>query len=115
MKLDMFVFPAERPESHQQRDAEQNLDRLFVKLRMMLNNGLNFKENFNCYVTTITTNATPGVETTIAHGLKRIPAGFIILETDKAGHIFTGSTAKSATNYYVRSDVASVTATLVII
>lgn len=115
MRLENFIFPAEPPESHQLKDMEYNLDKYFVRLRAILNNGLNFADNFSSYVTTFTTSAVVGTETAIAHGLKRIPVGFIVLEKDKAAHIYTGTTAKSVTNYYVRSDVASVTVTLVIL
>lgn len=111
--LDLFTFGNEPPETPFTKTLEQNLDKFFSKLRSILNKGLNFQDNFNCLKTTITTSVTPGNTTVITHGLGRIPVGVLILETDKAAHIFTS--AKTATTYTIKSDTASVTATLVIL
>ncbi len=99
-------------------DFEKNLEksylRLLQRLTEILNKGLNFQDNFAAYITTITTNATPGVETAISHGLKITPSGCLVLEKNKAAHIYLGASGKSTTIYNVASDVASVTATLMI-
>ncbi len=113
-QLEPFTVGDVPPESEHGKNLEQSLDRSFQRLREILNKGLNFTDNFECHVSTITTNATPGVETAITHGLKRVPVGAFALEKDKAAHIYTGATAKDATTYYVRSDVASVTATIIV-
>ncbi len=59
-----------------------------------------------------TTSATPDAENTLAHGLGSIPIGYLILGQDKAGSLYqlddTG-TAWTATNIYLKCDVASVT------
>lgn len=95
------------------RDLEKELDRYTSKVTQLLNKGLNLADNFDGYIGSFTTDATPGVSTTLTHGLKRVPTALIVLEQDKAGSIFKVS--KSATAYVVASDVASLTATVIII
>lgn len=102
------------PEDDFSKDLEKNLDSFLTLVRTILNGGLRFADNFDCHIETITTSATPGVETAITHGLKRTPTGCFALEKDKAAHIYKGASGKSETTYNVASDVASVTATLII-
>lgn len=60
----------------------------------------------------ITTDATPGNETTITHNLERAVVGYSVIRRDKAGIIYDGTTAWTTTNIYVKCDVASMTCTL---
>lgn len=113
-QLPRFSTGDNAPATHYEKDLERSLDKQFEKIGEILNKGLRFADNFDAYIGALTTNATPGVETAIAHGLKRVPSGFLVIQKDKAAHIYNGSTAWTADNIYVRSDVASVTATLII-
>lgn len=113
MKLDRFLPTAEPPGTPYEKDLDKYLEKIFAQLGSLLNQGLNFADNFDCYVTTVTTSATPGTPTDITHGLKRSPVGCLVLEKDKAAHIY--KTSKSSTLYSVASDIASVTATLIIL
>lgn len=113
-QLEKFILGEIPPKDEHQKSLEINLDKIFTALRLMLNNGLRFNENFDAAITVVTTNATPGVETAIAHGLKRIPIGCIVLEKTAAGHLYRGPSGKDATNYYVASDIASLTARVMI-
>lgn len=102
------------PENDFEKNLEKSYLRLLQRLTEILNKGLNFSDNFAAYTTTITTSATPGIETAISHGLKSIPTGCLVLERDRAAHIYLGASGKSTTVYNVASDIASVTATLMI-
>ena len=102
------------PENDFDKNIEKSFTRLTDQLTRILNKGIQFGENFDAYIVTLTTNATPGVETAITHGLKKIPLGCLVLEKNKAAHIYLGASGKSATVYNVASDIASVTATLMI-
>lgn len=113
-QLERLQVPDDPPKDEHVKTLEISLDKLFTQLRSILNNGLRFTENFDSAITTLTTNATPGVETAVAHGLKRIPLGCIVLEQTKAGHLYRGASGKDATNYYVASDVASLTVRIII-
>ncbi len=114
MKLSTYKPADSAPSTPWEKDADKSLDRIFAELKAMLNSGLGFVENFDCAIVNIVTNATPGVETAITHGLKRIPKGFLVLEKDKAAHLLVGQTTKTSTTYYVQSDVATVRATVMI-
>lgn len=112
--VDNFIFGEEPPKTDFEKKLEINLDKFFQQVRGILNKGIRFSDNFDGYITTITTDPTPGVQTALSHGLKRVPTGCLVLESNKAAHIFLGASGKSADTYNVQSDVASVTATLFI-
>lgn len=114
MKLDPFRTPSHEPQDPFSKDLDKGLDDFLGQVRDLLNGGIKFADNFSATIATFTTDATPGVETAIAHTLKRTPTGFLVLAKDKAAHLFDGASGKDASNYYVRSDVASVTATVLI-
>lgn len=102
------------PQNPWESDVDRALDRQFSDIYTMLAAGLLFTDNFDAYITEFTTDATPGVETAIEHGLKRVPTGFLVLEKNKAAHLFKGSTEKTSTQYYVQSDTSSVKVKLMI-
>lgn len=60
------------------------------------------------------THATPNTEVAVAHGLGRIPVGYIPVAQNLAGSIYTGATAWDITNIYFKCSVASVTVTMLI-
>lgn len=101
------------PAGDWERDTERNIEEIQDTLAELLNNGLRFEDNFNCVKKSITTSAVIGTASTIAHGLKRVPIGYSIIRKDKAAHIFE-SAAPDSTNVYLKSDVASVTATILV-
>jgi hypothetical protein len=71
-------------------------------------NGVNIAGQFQEF----TTSATPDAENTIAHTVGSIPIGVIIMHQDKAGSLYQGPTTGTnwtATNVYLKCDVASVT------
>ena len=113
MKLDRFQSPSTPPSNGFEKDLERALDKVFTRAFDILNVGILFADNFDAYITTITTDATPGNSTAIPHGLKRIPSGLIILERlNKGGDIYLVS--KDATTYTLASDVASLNAKIMI-
>lgn len=114
MQLPRIVFGDVPPPNEHAKNLERALDTFCEAVRTILNKGLRPSDNFDSYETTITTNATPGVETAIAHGLKRVPTGYWIVKRNKAAHVYDGATAFTSENIYVRSDVASVTAKIIV-
>ena len=72
-------------------------------------------ENVSGEFQVITTNGTPDTEDGFTHSLGSIPVGYIVLKKDKAGHIYEGTSSWTSTTIYLRSDVASVTATIFLI
>jgi len=103
-----------QPTNDWEKESELVIDQLQDQLQDLLNNGLRFEDNLSAYITTVTTDATPGNTTTIVHGLKRTPTGYIVLTKDKAAHIYN-TAAADGTNVYLKSDVASVTVKVIIL
>ena len=99
-------------------DFEKNLDKSFQRLMdqlvQILNKGLIPSDNFSCYIGSITTNGTPGVESSVAHGLKRVPSGYIVLSRNQAGFLYDGSSPWTVSNIYVKANVASLTTKIMI-
>lgn len=84
------------------------------RVALILNAGLRFDDNFSISKVSVTSDATPNTEFTVAHTLKRTPIGYFVIRKDKAGDVYDGSTAFDASNIYLKSSVASVTMTLYI-
>ena len=101
-------------------DPENHVDADLIKLFLFTQGRVRFGsgtdgdrgENIQGEFQVITTHATPDTETAYAHTLGAVPIGYIVLNADKAGVIYSGGSAWTATNIYLRSDVASVTATV---
>ena len=102
------------PPNEHAKNLERALDSFCNSVRTLINKGLRPSDNFDAFEISITTNATPGVETAIAHGLKRVPSGYWVVKRNKAAHIYDGGTAWTSENIYVRSDVATVTARIIV-
>lgn len=114
MRVQKFQPSNNPPENAYEKDLERSLDKFATDVALILNGGGRIEDQLDIYRGTITTDATPGVETAIAHGLKRAPLGYWIVGKNKAAHIYDGASAWTATNLYVRSDVASVTAKIIV-
>jgi hypothetical protein len=65
-------------------------------------------ENISGEFRTFTT-AGANTEVVVPHTVGAIPVGRIVLMQDKAGHLYSSTTAWTATNIYVKCDVATVT------
>jgi hypothetical protein len=103
-----------KPERPYDKALEEELIRYSIELSKLLNSGLKFSDNFNMHIKSVTTDAVVGTETAVTHNLKRIPSDFLVGSQDKAGTIYKGSSAWTATTIYVRGSVASITANLYI-
>lgn len=115
MKPLRYVPSSNPPSTPFEQDLDRTLDKMFAAYFQLLNSGMTLADNFNAFTTTFTTSATPGQETAIAHGLKKIPTGFLILSKNKSAHIFDGPSGKDSDNYFIQSNVASVRVTVVIL
>ena len=95
------------PRDDFERDEQQGILGFFSKLIDILNTGLRFADNFDAQLKTYTTNAVADTEDTIAHTLKRVPTGAILYRTDKAVSLYDGGTAWTATDIYLKANVAT--------
>jgi hypothetical protein len=102
--------------------AESEFDRVLaqqilsygVTLANVINNGLRFTDNFDAQIQTLTTNGSADTEDAIAHTLKRVPTGFLILNRDKAGVVYDSGTAWTTTTIYLKCNMASVAITVMV-
>jgi len=78
-----------------------------LTLKAILDRGISFDDNMDANRVSVTTHATPGTEFSVAHGLGKIPAGYIVAGQDGAGSVYDGATANTSTTLYLKSDVAS--------
>ena len=65
--------------------------------------------NIDAVWTAYVSNGTANTEDTVAHSLGRIPVGMFTGTPDKAASIYSGSTAWTATNIFLKASVATVT------
>ena len=56
-----------------------------------------------------TSSGTPDAENTIAHNIGSIPIGYLVMNQDKAGSLYSSATAWTSSNMYLKCSVASVT------
>lgn len=90
------------------KDILRVLGDLSLNLEGILNRGITFNENVATNLLEFTSNGVADVENTVAHGLGKVPTGFIVYSVDKAGVVYKGATAWTTTNIYLKVNVATV-------
>ena len=80
----------------------------------MFDKGIRVAEGLDIYIVSYTSNGTANTEDAVAHGLKRVPLGFIVCSQDKAGVVYASGTAHTATNLYLKNSVATVATKLIV-
>lgn len=106
-----------KPESEFDKSIEEEFMRLGRQLEDILDKGIKFADNFNGQIKSHTSNAVANTEDTISHTLGRVPSGYLVLYQDKAGTLYQGpstGTAWTASNLYLKCNVASVAFQLLI-
>jgi hypothetical protein len=105
-----------RAKNQQESDLFQSLDQLIKELRVILNGGLNFTDNFDAKILDYVSHGTPDTEKVLAHTLGKVPAGYIVYRQDKAGSLYTstGGTTWTTTAIYLKCTVATVAFKLII-
>jgi hypothetical protein len=78
-------------------------------LKSILDGGISIDDNVDATRVYVTSHATPGTEFGVAHGLGKIPQGYIVTGQTDAGSVYDGVTANSRTTLYLKSDVSSKT------
>jgi heptaprenylglyceryl phosphate synthase len=95
------------------KDLSRSLNDLIVNLSVLLDGGLRFVDNMSVELVTLVSSGTPDAENTVAHGLKRVPTGYIIVGLDKAAIVYNGS-APTTTTLPLKVNVATVTAKILV-
>lgn len=102
------------PRDEQESSFQQALMSYVQKLVDIINGGLRFSDNFDAEFIEYTSNGSADTEDTVAHTLKRVPSGFILVNTDKAVSLYDSGTSWTATNLYLKANVASATVKILV-
>jgi len=95
------------------KDLITVLGSLSNNLKLILDAGIDFDDNIDCVFITYTSNVVANTQDTIAHGLGKIPIGFVVIDRDKAGVVFRSGSSTSV-NLFLKCNVASTTMTLMV-
>jgi len=95
------------------RDLGEGLLKYSTKLGDIINGGLRLSENLDVQIKTITI-AAANTEEAVAHTLKRIPAGYLVISINKAAIIYDGTTAWTSANLYIKTNTADTTVKVLI-
>ncbi len=89
------------------RELAEVLFKYSMKLSDIINGDIRITENLNVKILTISDSGNANSENTVAHTLKRAPIGFMVVNIDKAGIVYDSGTAWTASNLYVKCNVAN--------
>lgn len=90
----------------------KNLSQTINALAQIINGRINFSENCQVRIASVTFNSA-NVQQAINHGLNKVPSGFIMIGSKAAVRVYNGTTPNSAQVMYLQADVAT-TANLMI-
>jgi hypothetical protein len=72
-----------------------------------LGDGVGTAGNLKARYLSITTNATANAESVFAHGLGRVPTGYVVVKNGNGGVVYDGTTPWTDTYIYLRCTTAS--------
>lgn len=96
-----------KPSNEFEGSLEQELLSYSRELAASINKGLYFQDNFNAEELSFTTDGSANTEFSAAHTLKRTPTRFFVVDTDKGGVLYKGTTTWTNTTVYFKCSVAS--------
>ena len=76
--------------------------------------GIRASDNWDAQVISVTL-AAANVEQAVAHTLKRVPTGYIVVSINKVAVVYDGTTAWTTTNIYIRSNTAATAVKVILI
>jgi hypothetical protein len=107
-----FQFKIVEPTKKALDDFTRMLFSLWQGLALLINGNITFGDgtiidNINGTWFNITAPVAPNTDFTLNHNLNRIPAGYLVMEKDRACDVYTGSVAPTTTQITLRATVAS--------
>ena len=92
------------------------LDKANIQRRgIYLGAGSGIAGNLDAVYVAYTSHATANTEDTVTHNLGRVPVGYLVIDRDKAGMVYSSNKAAwTTTTMRLKCDVASTTATLLV-
>lgn len=95
-------------------DLLKVLNQAMTNLANIFEHSVNIVDNLDCQILTYTSNGVANTEDTVAHTLKRVPTGFIVVNLDKSASIYSGGTAWTSTAVYLKSSAATTVAKIIV-
>lgn len=96
-----------KSESQFDKTLERELGLYVLDLANILNRGLKFSDNFDLNVVTVSDTGSANTLFTVAHSLKRVPIGFLVVNINKSGNVYDEGTSWTATNIYLKCSAAN--------
>lgn len=96
-----------KEESEFDKSLTQELLSAWRELSQAVNAGLKFEDNFNAQIVDVSDSGTANTEFSVAHTLKRVPIGYLIFKTNKAGVVYDSGTTWTATAIYLKCSTAN--------
>ena len=105
-------FPANFTQSFNTlREFDKNLvsvlGELALNLNAILDGGISVDDNMDISRFSVTSHVTPGAEFSVAHGLGKVPTGYIVYGQAGAGSVYDGTTSNTSTTLYLKSDASN--------
>lgn len=96
------------------RDLITVLSNWSLQMKGLLDRGLSIADNADAVYVSYTSNATPDTEDAVAHTLGRVPVAVIVAGQNKGASIYSGPTAFTKDNVYLKATAASVAVKLIL-
>lgn len=100
-------IPKEKTEE-QMRFISQNFD----QIKSIVNNGLLLADNFDGKILNMTFSSA-NTDTSAAHGLGRVPQGYLVLKRSASMIVYDGSTSWSSSSIFLKSSATGTISVLV--
>lgn len=83
-------------------------------LRAIFDRGISIDDNLDVRRVSVVSHAVAGTEFSVAHGLGKVPTGYIVYGQSAAGSLYDGSTANTKTTLYLKSNATGTTFKIIV-
>jgi len=97
-----------------EKGLEKELLSYSQEIAQVINKGIKFTDNFDAQIKTISDSGVADSENTVAHTLKRVPTGYLILKINKSGIVYDSGSTWTDTNIYLKCNSANAAITILI-
>lgn len=84
------------------KDQPKVISVIFEQIKKAINNGLTFSDNFDGKISEVSFT-TADTNTSVSHGLGRVPSGYLVLNRSANMVVYDGSSAATSSTFYLRS------------
>lgn len=109
------IFTVEGAELRQfDRDLMSSIGGWAAGIKAILDKGISVDDNLDAERVSVVTHVTPGTEFSVAHGLGKVPTGYIVHGQTAAGSIYDGASSNTKTALYLKSNVSAATFRIIV-